>query len=164
MNGNSTLPYTLSWSCRTVKPATDPQAPLHLAIKLNGDQAREGGTVKLNATIENVSGKGQGMSVAVIGLPGGLALPEDFQQLKEYVRWQQDGKKPGVISAWELRGRELVLYWRELAPSAKIDIELDLVCRLPGHYRGPASRAYLYYAADRKFWVEPLSLRILEAE
>ena len=66
--------------------------------------------------------------------------------------------------AWELRGRELVLYWRELAPDAKIDVNLDLVCRLPGAYRGPASRAYLYYNADDKFWDEPLAITIHPAE
>jgi hypothetical protein len=39
-------------------------------------------------------------------------------------------------------------------------VSLDLVCRLPGEYRGPASRAYLYYNADDKFWVEPLNVTI----
>ncbi len=99
------------------------------------------------------------MTVAIIGLPSGLAVPEDAQQLKALTRLEKNG-----ISAWELRGRELILYWRDLAPDAKIDVELDLVCRLPGVYRGPASRAYLYYDADRKFWVEPLNIRIAAAE
>ena len=54
----------------------------------------------------------------------------------------------------------MVLYWRDLAPQAKIDVELDLVCRLPGLYHGPASRAYLYYSADRKHWIEPLRISI----
>ena len=103
------------------------------------------------------------MAIAIIGLPAGLALPEDFQQLKAYEKWQINGTKPGKISAWELRGRELVLYWRDLAPDAKIELDLDLVCRLPGQYRGPASRAYLYYDADRKYWIE-LNIRIVEVE
>ena len=77
---------------------------------------------------------------------------------------QEGGTKPGKVSAWELRGRDLVLYWRDLAPDAKIEVELDLICRLPGFYRGPASRAYLYYDADSKYWVDPLNIRIAEAE
>src|SRR5262249_21066223 len=134
-----------------------PKAPVKLTAKLAAPEAKEGSTVKLTANVENASAKGQGMTVAVIGLPGGLAIPEDSRQLSELVK-----KNP--ISAWELRGRELVLYWRDLAPNAKKAVELDLVCRLPGVYRGPASRAYLYYDADHKHWIEPLSIRINEAE
>ena len=159
VTGNNVLPYTVSWSYRTLKPPSDPQAPVKIATKLAAPQAKEGQTVKLTATIDNATDKGQGMTVAVIGLPSGLAIPEDAQQLKALTRLEKNG-----ISAWELRGRELILYWRDLAPNAKIAVELDLVCRLPGVYRGPASRAYLYYDADRKYWVEPLSIRIAEAE
>jgi alpha-2-macroglobulin-like protein len=159
VTGNNVLPYTLSWSYRTLKPPSDPQAPVKFATKLSAPQAKEGQTVKLTATVENASGKVLGMTVAVIGLPSGLAVPEDAQQLKALTRLEKNG-----ISAWELRGRELILYWRDLAPNAKLAVELDLVCRLPGVYRGPASRAYLYYDADRKFWVEPLNIRIAEAE
>src|SRR5439155_8396433 len=100
------------------------------------------------------------MAVAIIGLPAGLTLPDDFAQLKELARLREGGAKPGTISAWELKGRELVLYWRELKSDAKIDVELDLVGRLPGVYSGPASRAYLYYNADHKHWVEPLRVTI----
>ena len=164
VTGNNVLPYTLTWSYRTLKPQSDPKAPVKIATKLAAAQAKEGQTVKLAATIENISGKGQGMTVAVIGLPSGLAIPEDAQQLKALARREENGTKAGKISAWELRGRELVLYWRDLAPAAKIAIERDLVCRLPGVYRGPASRADLYYDADRKFWAEPLNMRIAEAE
>jgi hypothetical protein len=31
---------------------------------------------------------------------------------------------------------------------------------VPGEYRGPASRAYLYYNPDLKHWVEPLKMSI----
>jgi alpha-2-macroglobulin-like protein len=134
--------------------------PVHLTARLRGNEVKEGASVRLTATVENKSGQGQGMTVAIIGLPGGLALPEDFAQLKDMAARREKGTKPGLISAWELRGRDLVLYWRDLAPDAKIDVNLDLVCRLPGIYSGPASRAYLYYNADNKFWTEPLRITI----
>ena len=41
---------------------------------------------------------------------------------------------------------------------------IDLICRVPGEYRGPASRAYLYYNADLKHWVEPLSVKVAAKE
>ena len=100
------------------------------------------------------------MTVAVLGLPAGLKLPEDFKQLKDLARLRENGTKPGVIGAFEVRGRELVLYWRDLAPDAKIDVALDLQGDVPGEYRGPASRAYLYYNADVKYWTPPLTAMI----
>ena len=162
ITGADTLPYTLTWSYRTLNSPSDPKAPVKLTAKLGAEQAVEGETVKLRATIENVSAQRQGMAVAIFGLPSGLSLPDGALQLKALAQWQKD--KPGKIAAWELRGRELVLYWRELAPDAKIDIDLDLVCRLPGLYRGPASRVYLYYEGERKFWAEPLNIRIEETK
>jgi hypothetical protein len=86
-----------------------------------------------------------------------------MKQLKDLTRQPNDGSRP-TVSAWETRGRELILYWRDLAPDQKIDVPLDLICRVPGAYRGPASRAYLYYNADAKHWIEPLTVSIKAKE
>jgi hypothetical protein len=164
ITGRNEFPYTLTWSYQTLKPLNAENCPIRLTAAVQKDEAKEGDTVRLTATVENKSGKGQGMTVAIIGLPGGLAFPEDFAQLKEMTALRDQGTRPGLISAWELRGRELVLYWRDLAPGAKIDLNLDLICRLPGIYRGPAPRAYLYYNADNKYWTDPLAIKIHPAE
>ena len=58
------------------------------------------------------------------------------------------------------RGRELILYWRGMGPKQKIEVPVELICRVPGEYRGPASRAYMYYNADHKHWVDPLRVVI----
>jgi hypothetical protein len=160
ITGKNAFPYTLTWSYNTLQPDNAADCPVKLTAGLDRAQAREGETVHLTATVENKSGKGQGMTVAILGLPGGLALPEDLKQLKEMARLRDNDTKPGLISFFEVRGRELVLYWRDLAPDQKIEVGLDLICRIPGEYRGPASRAYLYYNADHKFWTEPLRIAI----
>jgi len=160
ITGKNAFPYTLSWSYRTVKPVNPADCPVHLTTSLDRAKVQEGDTVRLNVVVENKSGKGEGMAVAIVGLPAGLSLPENFAQLKDLARPRDNGAKPGVISFWEIRGRELILYWRELAPNQRIPVSIDLVCRLPGEYRGPASRAYLYYNADRKFWVDPVAVSI----
>ncbi|MBI2807823.1 MAG: hypothetical protein HYX68_22810 [Planctomycetes bacterium] len=151
MTGNNSMPYLLTWSYRVQKPANDPNPPIKLTATLDRKTAREGEMVKLSATIENVSGKGQGKTIAILGLPAGLALPNGAAQLKTF-------------AAWEMRGRELVLHWTDLAPGAKVRIDLDLRCRIPGFFRGPAGRAYLAADAERKHWIEPLMLRIDPAE
>jgi hypothetical protein len=155
------FPHVLSWSYRTLQPGSDANAPLRVATKLDRETANEEGTVRLTVKVENVSGQNQGMAVAVIGLPAGLVLPEDLAQLRKHAELRNDGKDPGLIGYFEVRGRELVLYWRSMAAGQKIEVPVDLVCKYPGEYRGPASRAYLYYNADAKHWIEPLRLTII---
>jgi hypothetical protein len=82
-----------------------------------------------------------------------------MKQLLQYKALPKDGSRP-LISTFEVRGRELILYWRDLAPRQTIEVPIDLSCRLPGDYSGPASRAYLYYNGDHKTWVEPLRISV----
>jgi hypothetical protein len=160
VTGKNSFPYTATWSYRSLKPANAKNCPVQLATRLDRDTANEGDTVRLTVQVENKSGKGQGMTVAVVGLPAGLTLPEDMKQIKDMARLRNNGTERGEIDAWETRGRELVLYWRDLAPNKKIEVNVQLICRVPGEYQGPASRAYLYYNADTKCWTEPLKVAI----
>jgi hypothetical protein len=159
ITGKNVFPMTLSWSYQTLQPVSAEGCPVRLHTSLARREANEGDAVRLTVRLENVSGKGQGMAVAIVGLPGGMSLPEDLKQLKEYTRPPTDGKRP-LLGAFEVRGRELVLYWRDLGPGEKVEVPVDLICRVPGSYRGPASRGYLYYNADKKHWVEPLQVTI----
>jgi hypothetical protein len=159
ITGKNVFPYTLTWSYNTLTPASAENCPVKLTTKLSKDRVTQGDTVRLTATVENVSGKGQGMAVAILGLPAGLTTPESLEQLKKHALVPEDGAPP-LIGFFELRGREVVLYWRDLAPGQKIEVPIDLNCRVPGEYRGHASRAYLYYNADAKCWVEPLKVAI----
>ena len=160
ITGQNVFPYTLTWSYQTLKPASDPDCPVHITTNLDRTEASEGDTVTLNVTVENPSDAERSMVVAIIGLPAGLTLPEDLKQLKEHAQPRDKGTKPGRISYFETRGRELILYWRGMGPKQKIEVPVELICRVPGQYRGPASRAYMYYNADHKHWVEPLSVTI----
>jgi alpha-2-macroglobulin-like protein len=68
--------------------------------------------------------------------------------------------KAGRIDAYEVIGREVILYWRYLKPDARFDIPLSLVAAVPGTYTGPASRAYLYYTDEYKNWAPGLNVSI----
>ena len=86
-----------------------------------------------------------------MGLPGGLTF--QTWQLKEL-------REKGLVAFWETRPREVILYFRELAPSEVKTVGIDLVAQVPGEYTGPASSAYLYYGNDKKVWVDPLKVSI----
>jgi hypothetical protein len=149
-------PFTLSVSGTALTPPSSEQCEVRLETRLARAEAAEGEAVPLTVTLENLRKMGQGMAVAVVGLPAGMKVPTDMKQLT-------DLREKGLISFFEVRGRELILYWREMAPEQKITLNVDLVCDIPGEYRGPASRAYLYYAADHKDWVGPLAVKIRPA-
>ena len=91
------------------------------------------------------------MTLARVGIPGGLVTQT----------WQlKDLRDKGLIDFYETRPREVILYWRALPPSAKKDVELQLLAAVPGTYEAPASSAYLYYTAEDKTWVAPVKVAI----
>lgn len=150
-------PFAVSYSYTTLTPVSSDKCAVKLGTKLGKAEAAEGEALPLHVTFENKLDKGHGMAVAIIGLPAGLKVPTDMKQLT-------DLREKGKIAYFETRGRELVLYWRELAPKQQIELTVDVVADVPGKYRGPASRGYLYYDADHKHWVEPLSATVTDAK
>lgn len=74
-------------------------------------------------------------------------------QLKEMV-------KANKIAAYEVRGREVVLYWRDLAAEARVDLQIDLIASVSGKYTAQASRVYLYYIDEFKHWVDGTAVDI----
>ena len=146
-------PFALSYTYTTLTPLSAEKCAVQISTKLAKAEATEGDTVPLAVALENRQKQGQGMTMAIVGIPAGMKVPTDMKQLT-------DLREKGQISYFETRDRELILYWRELAPEQKIALSVDLVCDVPGTYRSPASRGYLYYDADHKHWVEPLSIKI----
>jgi hypothetical protein len=165
---SGSFPYTIAWEYASLTPLSSEKCSVRLAAKLDKTEVSEGDGVRLTATLENVAGKGLPMTVAVIGLPAGLKVPEDMKQLKEMAKLRKTGPngelEASEISYFEIRGRELVLYWRDVKPEAKVNLTIDLIAEIPGEFRGPASRAYLYYNADHKHWIEPLAITISAAK
>jgi hypothetical protein len=124
---------------------------VRLTTKLAAERVNAGDTVSLEAGLVNTTDKGQPMTIAILGLPAGLQpRPDQLETLK----------KAGTIDYYETGAREVICYWRSLAPSKKVELKLDLVAEWPGRYTGPASRAYLYYTAEQKQWTDPLAIEI----
>lgn len=151
--GKNPYPFSFSYKYSSLTPVSGEQCPVRIETTLAKNTGVEGQAIPLTVNVENVQDKDQAMTVAIVGLPAGLKVPTDMKQLT-------DLREKGVISYFELRGREVVLYWRGLGAKRKVSLTLDLICDVPGEYRGPASRAYLYYNADHKHWIAPLSVKI----
>jgi len=149
--GGATLPYSIAIAYRAAKPQSSPAAKVAVTTQLAKEQVRMGEGVKLRAHIENTSTGGVPMTLARVGIPGGLTF--QTWQLKEL-------RDRGAIDFYETRPREVILYWRALAPSAKKDVDLDLLAAVPGSYEAPATSAYLYYTSEDKAWAPSVKVTI----
>jgi uncharacterized protein YfaS (alpha-2-macroglobulin family) len=151
MVGGSEMPYTLAAEFSQLQPDSSADCKLHLETRLRDPQLDEGSATEVEVVVVNRTSETIPTPLAIIGIPGGLEVRHD--QLKESV-------KAGEIAAYEVLGREVVLYWRAMKPEERIEVALSLIAAVPGQYTAPASRAYLYYTDEDKMWVEGLNAKI----
>jgi alpha-2-macroglobulin-like protein len=144
MEGGKPMPYSLAVNYNVKRPVSSNDCQLDINVKLAKENLIEGVATEAFVTVVNKSKDAVPNPVAIIGLPGGLEPRHD--QLKELV-------KKNTIDAYEVRGREIVLYWRALGAGETKQVPLSVVAAIPGSYTGPASRAYLYYTDESKKWV-----------
>jgi hypothetical protein len=152
MQGGSDMPYSLAVNYNTLKPVTSESCKLHLEVDLRDARIDEGGVTEASVVVVNRTGEPIPTPIAIIGIPGGLEVRHD--QLKELVKSEK-------IAAYEVLGRDVVLYWRSLAAEQRIELPISLVAAVPGRYTGPASRAYLYYTDEFKHWADGLKVEIV---
>jgi uncharacterized protein YfaS (alpha-2-macroglobulin family) len=151
MAGGSDLPYAMQVSYNGITPASSSQCALTLQTALTDAQVDEGAATQETVTVTNHTDAAVPTPVAIIGLPGGLEIRHD--QLKELV-------KADRIAAYEVRGCEVILYWRDLGPHQSVEVPLSVIAAVPGTYTAPASRAYLYYTDEFKQWAAGTTVTI----
>jgi uncharacterized protein YfaS (alpha-2-macroglobulin family) len=151
MTGGSQMPHAVAVGYHSLKPDTSKDCKLHLEAKLRDKQLGEGAATEAQVVVINRTNEAVPTPVAIVGIPGGLEVRHD--QLKELVKAEK-------IAAYEVRGRDVVLYWRSLKAEERVELPISLIAAVPGSYTGPASRAYLYYTDEHKHWTDGLSVVI----
>lgn len=144
-------PYGVNVYWQSATPPSSDLCPLRLTTTLGSNTIKVNETTRLSVKIRNIKSEGLPMSIAVIGIPGGLSLQP--WQLKEL----QDKK---IFDFYEILNDNLVIYYRELGPDETKIIDLDLKAETAGQYKGMASAAYQYYMNDFKCWVDGISVYI----
>ncbi|WP_027001221.1 MG2 domain-containing protein [Hugenholtzia roseola] len=145
------LPYTLSIRYNSTLPQSSPQCEIELQTKLAKGKTQVGETVRLSATISNKTKEGKAMTVAILGIAGGLS-PQPWQLKK----LQEEGK----YDFYEVRENSVILYYRQMKPKEVRTVELDLKAEIAGSYTAKASTAYLYYTNEHKTWVEAQKIEV----
>ncbi|MFN0202165.1 MAG: alpha-2-macroglobulin family protein, partial [Bacteroidia bacterium] len=138
------LPYTLSVRYYTSLPNANAECKVDMKTVLAAKEVKVGQTLRLTTTLSNKKAEGQGMAMAIVGIPAGLTVqPWQLKELKE----------KNVFDFYETKGNNVILYYRQLKPSETRTINLDLKAEIPGTYQANASSAYLYYVNEHKHWV-----------
>jgi hypothetical protein len=151
MEDGSKMPFSMSLKYHSTLPDSAEQAQVGIRVALRDQHIQEGAVTEAIVSIENKTDHVIPTPVAIVGIPGGLEVRHD--QLKELV-------KSGKIDAYEVIGREVVLYWRSLKAKDSFELPLSVVAAIPGTYTGPASRAYLYYTDEYKNWAPGVNVSI----
>jgi uncharacterized protein YfaS (alpha-2-macroglobulin family) len=151
MTDGSDLPYAVAIEFNSVVPTPAPECKLAMTTALQSSDVAEGAATELRVTVSNLSNDTQPSPLAIVGIPGGLEVRPD--QLKELV-------KADVVASYEVRGRDLVLYWRDIQPKQTITIPVSLTAAVPGTYAAPTSRAYLYYTDELKQWIPGVKVTV----
>lgn len=151
MEGGSPMPYSVAANYNALTPASAQNCMLDISVRMAQDKVTEGNATEANVVVTNKTASVIPSLVAIVGLPGGVEVRHD--QLKEL-------KRKGIIDQYEVRGREVVLYWRALDKNARVEVPLSVIAAIPGTYTGPASRAYPYYSDENKQWTDGLKIQI----
>lgn len=151
MANGSQMPYSVAVGYHSLKPDTSKDCKLNLEVKLRDKKLGEGAATEAKVVVVNTSNEAVPNPVAIIGIPGGLEVRHN--QLKELVKAEK-------IAAYEVCGRDVVLYWRSLKGEERVELPVSLIAAVPGKYTGPASRAYLYYTDEHKQWTDGLAVEI----
>lgn len=151
MEKGASMPFSIAVRYNTLKPNSATECKVKLATSLRDAKVTEGSLTEAAVKLENLAAETIPTPIAIIGIPGGLEVRHD--QLKELV-------KANKIAAYEVMGRDVVLYWRALRANEKVDLSISLTAAIPGKYTGPASRAYLYYTDEHKAWADGMGVEI----
>jgi hypothetical protein len=152
MEKGSGMPFSMSVKYNSTLPDSAEKSQIGIRVLIKDANIPEGAVTEAVVSISNKTDEAIPTPVAIVGIPGGLEVRND--QLRELV-------KSGRVDAYEVRGREVILYWRFLPPKDNFEIPLSLVASIPGTYTGPASRAYLYYTDEYKTWAPGLKVNIM---
>jgi hypothetical protein len=151
MSAGAEMPFSIAVRYNALKPEAAEQCKVAIETKLRDAKITEGSLTEALVTVTNKTNEAVPTPIAIVGIPGGVEVRHD--QLKELVKQQK-------IAAYEVIGREVVLYWRSLDAKERVKVPISLTAAIAGSYTAPASRAYLYYTDEYKSWANPLGAKV----
>jgi hypothetical protein len=143
--------YTLSDSA----PEEPQEGPLRLVVRTETSEVRRNAMLFVSAEVRNVGKETVVSPIVEVGLPAGFTPRPG--QLAEIMR-------AVPVARYEVDGRRIVFYLRDLAPGERLSLKYDLVARVPVRTLIPESRAYPYYNSEQVVYVAPMPVIVSREE
>ena len=151
VKSNQALPFSMNMDYNTLVPNQHKECTVRMELKTDQTEVKVGELYAVDVELKNISETGIGSTMVRVGVPAGLE--KNLKQLQEL-------KKEGKIASFETTAREVILYFRGMAPQETKNIPLRFNAAYPGEFTGKASSAYEYYTKDKKWWINPLQVKI----
>ncbi|MGC9455728.1 MAG: hypothetical protein ACP5HU_12845, partial [Phycisphaerae bacterium] len=130
--------YQIVINYRTLRPPARPKADGSLTITADYDRTRleVGGTVRVHVEIANNGGTAVVMPLADVGTPPGFAVrPAGLDK----------AVADGRIERYSITARGVILYLDNLQPGQRVEIDYEMVARMPLRAVSAPTRVYAYY-------------------
>ena len=151
LKSEQSLPFSMNLTYNTLVPVSQQDCKVRMEFTGNKDEVKVGDMYSVDVKIKNTTSEGLGSTLVRVGVPAGLE--KNLKQLKEL-------KKEGKIAEFETTAREVILHFRGMNPDEVKVIPLKFTAVYPGEFTGKASSTYEYYTNDKKWWINPLQVKI----
>jgi len=145
------LPYTIGINYHTKLPPTSPECNISIKTEISSKVMKIGETSRITTILKNTSNEGQPMTMCIVGIPAGVSAQP--WQLKELTDRR-------IIDFFEVRGNNIMFYFRQIKPNETKIIHLDVKAEIAGTFEASATSAYLYYTSEYKTWCNPNKIEI----
>jgi len=130
-----------------------PDGPLTITVDYDATTVNVDDSVTCTVTITNNDPDAKGMVLVTVGVPPGFALVT--QDLA-------DEKENGIISTFEVTGKQLILYLDKLPAGDPTVVSYSLIAQFPIKAETGGSEAKYYYNAENKAEDESQQIEVQE--
>jgi len=137
------------WADSGEPPAQQP--PLTIDVAYDTTTLKKNDTLGVNVTVAYHDEGNADMTLVDLGIPPGFqVLPEYFQGLKD----------EGLIERFNITGRQVTLYFRQIENGKPVQFEYELKAKYPVKAKAPKSVAYQYYEPEVRAEAAPVELLV----
>ena len=129
-----------------------PEGPLTINVGYDTTTVNVDDIVTATVTITNNNESAKGMVLVTVGLPPGFTLvTQDLAALQA----------EGVVSSFEVMGKQLVLYFAEIPAGEPTSVSYSLIADYPVKAQTGGSEAKYYYDSEVKGEEESQEIEVL---
>ena len=88
-----------------------------------------------------------------------LGIPPGFQVKSELFQKMKDNR---LIERFEITGRQVILYFREISNTQPIEFKYEMRAKFPVKAKTPKSAAYQYYEPEIRAVANPVELVVVD--